>query len=97
MVILTIVLMIVPYGEKENGLTFLHVLLGFASVINLNRLLFQILPFYKTAFQICIAGTFAVFLICITAMSVNGLAEIAYAVTVIASLSLALAENKNTA
>lgn len=86
MLAVTAALMITPYHAKEDFWSGLHVLLGFAAFLNLNRLLYQLFLFHPLARQIWYAGTVLSFLLALSAFSISGPSELVYSETIILSL-----------
>lgn len=89
MVLLTVTLMCIPYHETEDFWSGLHVLVGFAAFVNLNRLCYQLFLFYSASRRIWIAGMFLSFLLALYSASITGLSEIVCAGTILLSLTTA--------
>lgn len=83
---ITAALLITPYHAQEDFWSGLHVLLGLAAFLNLNRLLFQLFLFHPRARIIYIAGTTLAFLLALSALSISGPSELVYSETICLSL-----------
>ncbi|MBR2676002.1 MAG: hypothetical protein IKE28_03705 [Solobacterium sp.] len=83
---ITAALMITPYHAQEDFWSGLHVLLGLAAFLNLNRLLFKLFVFHPKAFRIYCAGTVPAFLLALSALSISGPSELVYSETICLAL-----------
>ena len=76
--LLTAAVIAIPYGEKENFLSGLHVLLGYIDFSLLSLFLFQLIYGRKELMNLLLCGNVLALFTALSALSVNGLSELIY-------------------